>query len=239
MAKIEKGNYSIEYDVRRSQKATKARIDVGLDTVRVVLPEESSLDPERFLENNIEWVLDKKEEYDSFKQKIPVREFQEGNKIPFLGKERNIEIKNQNKHEITENSIRIAERYIGDKDLKEKVKEVLRKEAKDLIKEKVKKFSQKAGSEYNKVYVRDQKTKWGSCSSKDNLSFNWRVSLGPEKVVNYVIAHEIAHLENKKHNEKFWKKVKEIYPDYRKGYEWLENKSHKLVYSKEEYLEKN
>ena len=234
MPRLQTPETSIDYKVRRSKRASRARIKIGIKTVEVVIPEKSGIQPEKLLTKNIDWVKRKRKEFEEYKEKIPKRKFEEGEKISFLGNKREIKIEKQNSHELTETSLIISERYIGEKEIRQKVREILRREAKKAIKEKVKDLSEKV----NKVYIRDQKTKWGSCSSKNNLSFNWRICLGPEKVVDYIVAHEIAHLENKKHDEKFWNSVKEILPDYREGYEWLENNSHRLVFSREDYLDK-
>ncbi len=236
MPKFVRPGLCLDYDIRKSEKAKNARIDVGIGVLRVVIPKKSFLDPERFLDENLDWVLSKKREYDSYIEKLPERVFEEGETIPFLGKYRKIKIIDGNSHKLRDNYILIAKRYIGEKSIKDKVRDILKREAKMEIKKRVRIFSKKIQKDYNKIFIRDQKTKWGSCSSKNNLSFNWKLCLGPEKVLNYVVAHELTHLENMKHDKNFWKSLEEKFPDYRKGRQWLKEKSHELVFSKEDYL---
>ncbi len=236
MPKFEKSGLCLDYELRKSEKAKNARIDVGVGVVRVVIPEKSVLDPERFLDENLDWILSKKREYDKHLDRLPERVFEDGETIPFLGKNREIRIIDGNSHELKQKYILIAKRYIGEKSIKDKVRDLLKKEAKREIKEQVKQFSKKIEGNYNKIFIRNQKTKWGSCSSRDNLSFNWRICLGPKKVLDYVVAHELTHLKHRKHDRQFWEELERIYPDYREGYEWLKKRSHELVYSKEEYL---
>lgn len=74
---------------------------------------------------------------------------------------------------------------------------------------------------YGKVTIRDQKTRWGSCSSRGNLNFNWRLLLMPEAVMDYVIVHELAHRKEMNHSAAFWHVVENYMPDYRERLQWL------------------
>ncbi len=84
--------------------------------------------------------------------------------------------------------------------------------------------------DYSSIAIRDQKTRWGSCSSRGTLSFNWRLMLAPPNVLDYVVVHELCHLEHMNHSKDFWACVESILPDYRIYRKWLKEHGHELKF---------
>lgn len=74
---------------------------------------------------------------------------------------------------------------------------------------------------YGRIAIRDQKSRWGSCSRQGNLNFNWRLLLAPLAVLDYIVIHELAHLKEGNHSPRFWALVAEKCPDYRRHRDWL------------------
>lgn len=74
---------------------------------------------------------------------------------------------------------------------------------------------------YQKITIKDQKTRWGSCSAKGNLNFNWKLFLMPPEILDYVLVHELAHRIEMNHSDRFWKQVEKIIPDYKERRRWL------------------
>lgn len=72
------------------------------------------------------------------------------------------------------------------------------------------------GFSYNKIFVKNQKTCWGSCSEKKNLNFNYKITLLPKSLMDYVIVHELCHLKELNHSDRFWALVEKQMPEYRK-----------------------
>ena len=82
-------------------------------------------------------------------------------------------------------------------------------------------FAEKMGVHFNNVTIRNQRTRWGSCSSKGNLNFNVMLMLCPPDVVDYVIVHELCHRRHMDHSPAFWAEVEKVLPDYRNSRAWL------------------
>lgn len=93
----------------------------------------------------------------------------------------------------------------------QKVKEY----ARDFITKRLEKYSAFYGFAYKKIAIRDQKTRWGSCSKKGNLNFNYKIILLPERHADYIIVHELCHLKEFNHSKRFWNLVAETIPEYK------------------------
>ena len=83
--------------------------------------------------------------------------------------------------------------------------------------------------DYSSIAIRDQKTRWGSCSGRGTLSFNWRLMLAPPGILDYVVVHELCHLEHMNHSKDFWDCVAAILPDYKERRKWLKEHGHELT----------
>ena len=221
----------INYEVRKSEEASRPRIDHKLGEFTVVIPEGESHDPEDLLFSKKKWVSKKRKEYLRFERKIPDRSFEEGEEISILGDEKEIWIEKQRSNQIDDNIV-LAKHLVERTSLKDQLEKALRDKARDVIKAKIEQYSSELKNDHEKVFIRDQQTRWGSCSSKGNLNFNWRLILGPEHVLEYVVVHELAHLKEKSHNEDFWSIVREVYPDYKKSNRWLSENSSKLIFDR-------
>ena len=90
-------------------------------------------------------------------------------------------------------------------------------------------FRQFTGGTYNRITIRDQKTRWGSCSARGTLSFNWRLMLAPPAILDYVVVHELCHLTHMDHSAAFWQAVESVCPDYRSARKWLKEHGQELV----------
>lgn len=113
-------------------------------------------------------------------------------KITYFGSSKNI-IKNNNKEE-----------YLKYKS-----------QALKLVEERISYFNTFYGYKWNKISIKNQKTRWGSCSKKGNLNFNYKLVLLPKKAADYVIVHELCHLREFNHSQRFWNLVSQTFPDYK------------------------
>lgn len=81
---------------------------------------------------------------------------------------------------------------------------------------------------YGRISIREQKTRWGSCSSKGNLNFNWRLIFAPEAVLDYIVIHELAHRREMNHSQAFYRIVASVMPDYKEQQKWLRDHGQEL-----------
>lgn len=87
---------------------------------------------------------------------------------------------------------------------------------------------------YDKVEIRNQRTKWGSCSSSGTLGLNWRLVMAPRAIAEYVVIHELAHLVEPNHTDEFWNLVARFDPDYREHAAWLDDNSARLIFTEDD-----
>ena len=94
-------------------------------------------------------------------------------------------------------------------------------EALKVIPERVKYYAPLLGVKYGRITIRNQRSRWGSCSGKKNLNFNYLLMLTPPEVIDSVVVHELAHLKEMNHSERFYAEVLRVFPDYWKWDRWL------------------
>ena len=105
----------------------------------------------------------------------------------------------------------------------------LAEEALKVILERVEYFAKVIGVTYGKITVRNQKTRWGSCSSKGNLNFNCLLMLAPPEVLDYVVVHELCHRKQMNHSKAFWLEVEKVLPDYKEARKWLKEEGSQMI----------
>ena len=116
----------------------------------------------------------------------------------------------------------------GDKLSMEEIRELAEKAAK-VIPERVKYYAPLIGVTYGRITIRNQKTRWGSCSAKGNLNFNCLLMLTPPEVLDSVIVHELCHRKEMNHSKRFYDEVLRVYPDYHKWNRWLKEHESALL----------
>lgn len=105
----------------------------------------------------------------------------------------------------------------------------LAEEALKVIPARVEYFAKVIGVTYGKITIRNQKTRWGSCSSKGNLNFNCLLMLAPLEVLDYVVVHELCHRKQMNHSKAFWLEVEKVLPDYKEARKWLKEEGSQMI----------
>jgi predicted metal-dependent hydrolase len=225
----------LEYRVRFSKRSKKPRIKVDIEGVEVVLPEHAhSSYADRMMRDYAEWVLKKVALFDEIRKRQQNQAAQVRKTLLIYGKEMQLSYdpfrKNGGGGQIRIENGRIILAVSGQSQagtalkLQKYLKELARAEINALAAT----LSQKMGTAFTRITIRDQRTRWGACSARKSLSFNWRLVMAPPDVAEYVVIHELAHLIEMNHSMRFWKIVEKHCPDYKKRRLWLKKNGHLL-----------
>ena len=214
----------VSYIVKRSTRARRVRLEMRRGTaLTVVIPRTYPLkrvpgivkSKQRWILNNLTRIEDRP----SFTEKS----IMSGDVIAYLGRQLKVvarESKGSAGAQLERNRLVVNLTPDGG-ELNSILETWYRAQATTLIQEKVDRWGAKLGVNHNKVTIRGQRSRWGSCSRKGNLSFNWKLMMAPESVIDYVVIHELAHLKQMNHSEKFWQFVAEHCPEWRDCKKWL------------------
>lgn len=222
---------SVEYDVQRSREASKPRIDVDIHGVKVVLPESDETPPSELLKENAVWVIEKKREYDKYREQIPDREFVAGETFPYLGEQFEVAVEKRSSSAVGDSELRLAKHHIDQTSVQRALETLYRREARDHFQNRADHFADEMGVGYEQIEIRNQRTKWGSCSTTGTLGLNWRLMMAPPDIVDYIVIHELAHLREQNHTDEFWSLVAKHDPDYESHAEWLSKNSTRLIFT--------
>jgi predicted metal-dependent hydrolase len=214
----------IEYSVRRSERARRVRVTVDpARGVEVVLPRRA---PEREAAAAISelrpWIERRMRELARARAAVSAR----GDSVPYLGETLRLIVQPGR----TRVHRRGSELLVPDADLRVPALERwYRRAAHAEIAPRLDYACATAGMSYTKLTIRGQRTRWASCSRTGTMSFNWRLLLAPEPVVEYVVWHEVCHLEVMDHSPRFWALLGRHCPDYREQARWLRRHGATLV----------
>lgn len=214
---------TISYTIRHSDRAKHVRLlmrpQIGLI---IVVPRRRRITVEatnRILYEKRDWVLANLERIRQYESPPAVGN---GSEVPFIGGKLLLEVRRgseRNTAQLVDGRLLVCLSRIPEPG--PVVAAWYRFQTRRLVTIHAGAYSKKMGLRYNRVGVRTQRTRWGSCSSKGNLSFNWRLAMLPEPVIEYVVIHELAHLKVMNHSPKFWAVVRQYCPAYEERRRWL------------------
>lgn len=147
----------------------------------------------------------------------------DGSRICVEGKARKLILERSDKIElqITEEMLLLRLPDASDDGTRSALRQVLSGLALERIRERLSEYAPKIGVQFGRVTIREQKSRWGSCSAKGNLNFNWKLIMAPPEVLNYVVIHELCHLIEFNHSNRFWTLVEAQMPEYALWKKWL------------------
>jgi hypothetical protein len=173
-----------------------------------------------FVESHADWVRKQKARASEFTQPLP-KQFAEGEKFPYLGREYPLKIVPRQRQALIFDGreFRLAKPALP------KARDAFirwyKAQATLHLFQRILALATAHGYKYDRIRITSARTRWGSCSTRGTLSFTYRLVMAPSSVVDYVIVHELVHLKIKNHSKEFWAQVGKLMPDYKKHMAWL------------------
>ena len=214
----------LAYTIKRSGKRRKLTITVERDRSVVVHAPEGASDEaiDRAVESKRQWIYGKIKHQQKYSDPphAPGKELVNGESALYLGRQYRIEIVESGLKEI-----QFAQQF--------KIPELLRSQKKGAMRDwyigranekilpRVRRHADRLGVTYKEAKIVDNRYRWGSCTVKDNVNFNWRLIKAPMFVIDYVIVHELAHLIEANHTARFWNVIRAQIPKMEKARDWL------------------
>lgn len=216
-----------DYRVRRSTRARHARIVVDADGVEVVVPSRMSLqEVQPFIEEKRPWIERTLRRYRAAEEAAPVAALRDGGFVPYLGERLELRVHMEPGRVRTHvrrrgDVLHVRVGRPGQAELRGALERWYRRQARDEVARRLDAATRRAGTSYSRLTIRGQRTRWASCTSEGSMNFNWRLLLAPEEILDYVVEHEVAHLEILDHSRAFWRLLGSRCPEYKRHERWL------------------
>jgi predicted metal-dependent hydrolase len=214
--------FNFDYILKSSRRAKNIRIRINskgevILTKPWLIPRSIAIS---FLKKQETWITKQLEAYSRKQKKDYIYYLGKKYKINFKVGKLKIDFNKTSTLNISAYSKQAAKRALEDK---------FKTDFKQLLNDIVNSINNKTKHIIKRVSIKNQSTRWGSCSSKNNLNFNWRLVMAPSLVIRYVVIHEICHLDHMNHSKNFWAAVEKLDPDYRDHRRWLKRHGNQLT----------
>jgi predicted metal-dependent hydrolase len=220
---------SIPYRIRRSDRARHARILVGGDGVEVVVPRRFPMRAvEPFVQEKSRWIERTLRRMRESEAELPPARLEDGGELPYLGDRLALRVRvepGRKRPHLARRGDMVTAAVPSRGALRDAVERWYRRQARIEV---ASRLDAVARGRYRSLQIRGQQTRWASCSSAGAMSFNWRLLLAPAEILDYVVEHEVAHLDVHDHSERFWSLLATRCPDWREREGWLRAHGHAL-----------
>ncbi len=232
---IKYGKYNIPYTIKRSKRKKTLAISISPTAQVIVLSPEflKNEEIEKLVKKKVQWIIEKQKYFKHLMAIYPEKEFISGEEILFLGRRYRLKIKKLS--DVSEPILNIEGRRVvitinhrWDSDKrKEVIRNILKNwylsKVEEIIEKRINRYSKQLGLIPKEIKIKDQKKRWGSCSEKGIIRFNWKIIMAPVSIIDYIVVHELCHLKIKNHSNDFWKLVSLTFSNYEKRRDWLKN----------------
>jgi predicted metal-dependent hydrolase len=216
-------NMTIRIDICPNKRAKRLRLVSGINGVQAMVPLNYNAEElESFVTSKRDWILRTSQYYSKLKERnIGL----EPDTIYFLGSRYRFNVvKDRLSSAVVSDTIKLITFHVTDRRrYKQHIHEWYNQQTAIIIADRLPTLASRFNVKYNKISIKNQKSRWASCSKKGNLHFNLLLAAAPSDVIDYVMIHELMHLIEFDHSRQFWQLVKEADPDYKIHREWLAN----------------
>ena len=221
--------YIVEIIRANRRKTVDLRVEDG--AVSIVVPHHVSLEKvTQIVTQKRAWIQEKLALH---REAAPIsdKEFVSGEAFPYLGRNYRLKVEQANFEPVRLVQGRLVVRVPQGSEQQHMVRNALvrwyKRQAEQKLREKVARFAPLVGVKPTAVNIRSFKSRWGSCTAQGKLEFNWQITMAPNRMVDYVVIHELCHLLHHDHSSAFWREVSRVMPDYAECRLWLrENGEH-------------
>ncbi len=224
-------NYEIHLSERRT---TSLRIKAG----KVVVSAPLGTEPEslqRWVSSKSRWVIHQLQKQRIRTAEIPTRTYTTGETLPFMDELLTLEVTAEGRAQVyqDDHKLIVTPSNRGQRPRNERVREQVKawykEQALSILHGKTVLLAERLGRAVNEVQMRQTKSKWGHCTARGEIQYNWLILLAPEAVVDYLVTHECSHLIHLNHSAAFWQLVQQHCPDAQTQRQWLRANGHTLV----------
>jgi predicted metal-dependent hydrolase len=223
---------TVPYRIRRSNRALHARILVDADGVEVVVPNHFPLrNVEPFVQEKRPWIERTLRRMRESEELFPPARLCDGGQVPYLGERLSLAVRTEpsrTRAHVARRGNEVVVKLSPDGSVRDAIEAWYRRQARIEVTPRLDAAVDRAGRSYRSLQIRGQRTRWASCSTSGAMSFNWRLLLAPAEILDYVVEHEVAHLDVQDHSLRFWRLLESRCPDWREHEAWLRRHGHAL-----------
>ena len=222
-----------QVDVKRTNRKKTASIKIEQGVVQVIVPQNlPQKEIDDLLKQKSDWIRKKM----IIQQSVPVskpKEFVYGESFTYLGRNYRLKVLTGQLQ-----PVKLKQGYlqvtvpVEQKSDQALIRKLLQDwyldRASDKLEQKSIKYSEQMGVQPTKIKVKEYKSRWGSCNSRGEISYNWKIIMTPHRIVDYLVVHELSHLIHHNHSKQYWNQVRSIVPDYQDRRDWLKTNAGSL-----------